>query len=183
MRKLYREKLKDIIIDHVYHYCFNEVIQKIEGDNIILKVDVDSNINEDPVLKSALNEILKSTGRKELKYETRNTLYCNIIEGVEVQKSFMDRLLSQGFKKSNILNTRIENAIVELIHKSYLARNQPLDKEVTLTQKGLNHYNSGLSFEKQYIEGRNGRIALIISIISITIAALAFLLTLKNKNP
>jgi len=183
MRKLYCERLKDIIIDHVYHYCFNEVIKKIEGDSIKLGVDADTNINEDPVLKSALDQILKSKGPKELKYETRDTRYCNIIEGIEVQKSFMDRLLSQGFKKSNMLNTRIENAIVELIHKSYLARNQPITKEITLTQKGLNHYNTGLSFEKLYIEGRNGRIALIISIISITIAVLAFLLTLIKTNP
>lgn len=182
MRILLKERLKDIIIDHVYHYCFNEKIKKLEGDNINLNIDVEADINDDPVTKSAYEQILKSKEKLNFRFETRNTIYCSIIEGNAVHKSFMERLLAQGFVKSDKLASQIEDSVTELVHKSYLTRNQPISNELSLTQKGINHYNTGLSFERLFTEGRIARTALIVSIISIILSIVAFLFNLRNND-
>jgi len=174
MKKKLKERLKDIIIDHIYHYCYNEIVRKIESDDVKLTLDVESKIENDSVLKSIYDDIIKSKGPIKMFYDTRDKTHCKVIEGNTVHKSFTDRLLAQSFKKSDKLNLYIEEALTYLIHRSYISRNQPIESEVTLTQKGINHYTSGGSFEDKYVKGRNAGIALIISIISIVIAICAF---------
>jgi hypothetical protein len=182
MKKKFKERLKDIIIDHIYHYCYNEIVRKIKGDNAQMTFDVESKIEDDSVLKKIYDEILKSSSSIKMFYDARNQSYCKVVDGVIVQKSFMERLLAQGFKKSERLNLDIEEALTFLVHRSYITRNQPIENEVSLTQKGINHYTSGNSFEDKFIKGRNAKIALIISIISIAIAFCAFLISLFNNN-
>ena len=182
MKKRQKERLKDIIIDHIYDYCYNEVVKKIKGDSANITLDAHSKIEDDPLLQSIFDNLIKPSKSIKMVHDKRNENYCKVIEGNVVHKSFMDKLLSQGFNKSKKLNEQIETALNFLVYRSYLARNLPIQIEFTLTPKGINHYTSGRSFEELYIKERNTRIALTISIISIFIAFCAFAYNLISKG-
>ena len=171
------ERLKDIIIDHIYHYCYNEIVKKIKGDSASITLDSSSRLDDDPVLKSIYENMIKTSKSFSFSYATRDVTYCKVIEGEVVLKSFMDKLRSSGFKKGPRLHIHIKKALDFLLHRSYILQNQPIDTEYALTQKGLNHYDEGKSFEESYLQGRNARTALIISIISITLAIIVFALS------
>lgn len=147
MRKRLKERLKDIIIDHINDYCYNEVVQKIEGGTASLTLDAGSKIKDDPVLQPFYDFKIKSQGPIKMYFTVRNATHCQVIEGNMILKSFSEKLLSQGFKKSDKLSTFIEDALKTLVHRSYLARNLPKKVEFALTHKGINHYTSGRSFE------------------------------------
>jgi hypothetical protein len=91
----------------------------------------------------------------------------------------METLKSQGYNQSDLHVIHIEKAIQFLVNRSYLRRNAPKETELALTQKGINHYSTGRSFEEIYIKGRNAAIALIISIISFVFSIFAFAKSFK----
>jgi hypothetical protein len=180
MKRRLKERLKDIIIDQIYHYCYNEVVLKIESDTLNVTLEAGNKLKDNPYIKELISKFIGSSDKAKMHYDTRNDTYCNLIEGREPLKSFMDRLIVQGYKRSENLHNNIENAIQFLVYRSYLKRNYPKTTELALTQKGINHYTTGRSFEDLYINGRNTGIALIISIISIVIAFCAFAISFRQ---
>jgi len=169
------ERLKDIIIDHVYDYCFNEIVMKIEGGGHKIELGGKSKIEDDPFMQD-IHEAIKKSGEYKAYYDKRNKKYCKIIEGEIVVKSFTDKLLYLGFEKSDTLHLEINEAIKFLKHRSYLSQNQPIDSEYSLTDKGLNHYLTGASFEDKYLQNQDSHQTRIISIVSLIVAIMAFLL-------
>jgi hypothetical protein len=73
------EKLKDILIDHVFDYGFNEVVKKVESPGINVTYDDPSQL-QDPVIKSLIDSAGKS-GNFKAYYSTRNKKYCKILHG------------------------------------------------------------------------------------------------------
>src|SRR5690606_18208672 len=116
-------------------------------------------------------------------YTTRDKEYCKVlINDDTVHKSLIKKLTTLGFRKGKRLYSRIEKAHDELIAKSYLVRNKPIENEVKLTEKGLRHYLDGKSFEDEYASRRNSLIAIGISIISTLIALIALFDRKQEKN-
>ena len=183
MRRKLKERLKDIIIDYIYHYCYNEVVKKIEGKTIKITLPEGSSTQDDPVLKSLIDYMMIPPTSVKMFHDVRNEAYCKLIEGDVVHKSFMDNLLSQGYKKSDKLSSHIEGTLNFLVNRSYLSRNLPVKTEYKLTPKGINHYNTGRSFEDIYIKGRHAFLGLIISIISIVIAVFALFINFILQHP
>lgn len=167
-----KERLKDILIDHVYDYCYNQIVQKIEGDGIKMTSEVPSLLNEETD-KIILDKLSKSKKIK-MYYETRQTKYCNIIlTKDDLHKSLLEKLKQLGFSKGKNLKSRVVETHNLLLNRSYFAKNQPIENEVRLTEKGIKHYLDGKSFEDEYISRRNSNIAIVISISSIIIAIIA----------
>jgi len=170
MRK--HNRLKDILINHVFDHCYNEVVQRIESPGINITFE-DPKELEDPVTKSLIDQA-KNSGQIRGYYTTRDKEYCKVlVNDVTVHKSLIKKLTSLGFRKGKRLYKRIEKAHDELIATSYLVRNKPIENEVKLTEKGLRHYLDGKSFEDEYAARRNSLIAIGISIISTLIALIA----------
>lgn len=170
MRK--HNRLKDILINHVFDHCYNEVIQRIESPGINITFE-DPKELEDPATKSFVDQV-RNSGQIRGYYTTRDKQYCKVlINDNTVQKSLIKKLTALGFRKGKRLYSRIENAHDNLIATSYLVRNKPIENEVKLTEKGLRHYLDGKSFEDEYATRRNSLIAIGISIISTLIALIA----------
>lgn len=168
------EKLKDILIDHVFDYGYNEVVQKVESPGINVTFDDPSQL-QDPVTKSLIESAVK-TGNFKAFYTTREKKYCKILLGENtVHRSLIIKLETLGYKKGKKLHGDIEKAQEQLVARSFLVRNNPIKEEVRLTEKGLKHYLEGKSFEDDYIQRRNSDIALVISVVSFFVALAAFI--------
>jgi hypothetical protein len=96
--------------------------------------------------------------------------YCRIADNISIKSNFLDRLERIGIERKHIRMTDIEKAIQFLNDRSYLSKNAPINYELTLTKKGLQHYENGLSFEQNYRDKYLVRQANTISFISIIIA-------------
>lgn len=168
-RKAKHNRLKDILINHVYDYGFNQVVQKIEGEGFSLSYE-DPTIPKSDFEKHLIVNALK-TGPFKAYYSTRDKEYCKVIEedGI-LHKELVNKLLESNFQKNDMLFKRVKKAHDELITESYLSRNNPVRKEVRLTPKGKKHYMDGLSFERVYRTRRIALNALWLSGISIIIA-------------
>jgi hypothetical protein len=175
MKSQLKERLKDIIIDHVYDYCFNEVVMKIEGGGNKIELGRGSKVEDDPFMQ-VIHENIKKSGEYKAYYDKRNKKYCKIIEGKNIFKSFTDKLVYLGFEKSDTLHLEINEAIQFLLHRSYLSHNQPIESEYSLTDKGLNHYLTGASFEDKYLQNQDSHQTRLISVISLVVAIAAILL-------
>ena len=173
--KTKNERIKDILIDHVYDYCYNEKIQKLEGDGIKLEYE-DPKLLEEPSMKILAEQIMKS---KKIKgyFGIRETEYCQIMSDDKlIHSSLSKKLKFSGFKKSKKLEKNIIKATDFLIARSFFSRNNPIKTEVRLTEKGLRHYLEGKSFEDNYTNYRHSNIGIMISIISIIIATIAIIM-------
>ena len=107
--KAKKERIKDILVDHVYDYCYNEKVQKLEGDGIKLEYE-DPKLLEESSMKILVDQILKSTKIKGY-YEIRETEYCKIISDDRLIHSSLSRKLKfSGFKKSKNLEKNIIKA-------------------------------------------------------------------------
>ncbi len=167
-------RLKDILINHVFDYCNNEVVQRIESQNHIISFSDPKELEQDGT--KLLLELAKESGIKRAYYTTRDAAYCEVLVGKnELHKTLVDRLLALGFSKGRALYSSVEKAHNELIATSHLSRNKPIESQVKLTEKGLRHYLDGKSFEDQFAARRNSIVALVISMVSalIAVAALA----------
>lgn len=170
MRKFNR--LKDILVDHVFDYCFNEVVQKIESPGVNIIYDDPEGLDT-PAMKQVIDTALKSE-KFSGTYTVRNVKYCEIlVDNNTIHKSLSERLELLGFKKAKRLNKKIEKAQNHLIARSYLSRNKPIETKVKLTEKGLRHYLDGKSFEDEFTARRNSIIALVVSLISLLISGVA----------
>ncbi len=168
-------RLKDILINHVFDHCHNEVVQRIDSQTVNISFS-DSKELEEEGNKRLLDQA-KESGIKRAYYTTRDAVYCEVFVGKNVlHKTLVDRLLSLGFRKGRSLYIRVEKAHNELIATSHLARNKPIESEVKLTEKGLRHYLDGKSFEDEFASRRIAIFALVISLVSVVVAVIAICL-------
>ena len=79
MKKREQERLKDILIDHIYDFCFNEVVKKIEGDDDKLTLDVGMKIEDDPITSLLFNRIKKAKKIKAY-HASRNQTYYKVLQ-------------------------------------------------------------------------------------------------------
>lgn len=167
-----KERLKDLLIDHVYDYCYNEIVQRIEGDGNSLTFD-------DPALldlpeTARFVEKLRMAKQYRAYYTTRDDEFCQIVPNKEdLSLRLTKRLKNSGFKSGKKMINQVLKAQNELISKSYFSEGNPIKSKIKLTEKGLRHYLDGKSFEDDYINRRNSNIAIVISVFSIIIAILA----------
>jgi len=109
MKKYKRERLKDILIDHVFDFCFHEIVHKIESKNIKLAYDNPEH-EYDPEIRSFIQDALK-TGYVKSYFSPRETEYFTILIDEDiVYKGLTDKLLNLGFIKGPKLFGEIENA-------------------------------------------------------------------------
>lgn len=176
LRDRQRARLKDVIIDYVYYYCFDQKVLRIRthsGD--VFSYDTRELAKNDPLLEHFKGNV------KRIGSETRNSEYCKILLGEpKVHEALTRRLLTLGFKKSKSLYKELEESIDYLVAGSYLVRDFDEPQKVKLSEKGLKHYKDGNSFEKSHVGSSNTNKALIISLCSIAIALLTLMLKLSD---
>lgn len=153
MDKKHIERLKDIIIDYTYDYCFAEKICVIEGGGHRLTYDVDQKLDKD----DPLYKMIVGSENASFKYETRNAEYCEIIKRTDdnnfsILQKFRKRAERQGILTKSLSQFSKEtiDAIQHLCDKSFLVRDQPIDTKIKLSEKGLKHYENRDSFEYIY---------------------------------
>ncbi|WP_282019188.1 hypothetical protein [Salegentibacter mishustinae] len=169
-----KERIKDILIDHVYDFCNNEIIQKMEGGGNSLTYDDPVHL-KDPETK-VIAEYIKKSKDLKLHYTTRNEEFCEIITKPDyLHSTLIKKLLNSGFSKGKNLHKNVVEAQDFLVARSYFAKGNPIKSKVKLTEKGIKHYLDGKSFEDNYINRRNSNIAIVISLASILIAIIAIL--------
>lgn len=166
-----QNRLRDILIDHVFDYCNNEVVNKIESPGITILFDNAKDL-EDPFTKHLVEKAIESGDMKNY-FGVRNSEFCKILVGKSVHQSLMQKLEILGFRKSNRLSKEIHRAEENLVARSYLVRNKPVENEVRLTEKGLKHYLDGRSFENSFLSRRNSIIAIVISVTSAIISIIS----------
>lgn len=167
-----KERIKDILIDHVYDYCNNEIVQRMEGGGHTITYD-DPRHLKDPATE-AIADLIKKSKNAKLNYTTRNVEFCEIITSPDyVHSTLIEKLLKSGFSKGKGLYRNVVEAQNFLVARSYFIRGNPIKNKVKLTEKGVKHYLDGKSFEDDYINRRNSNIAIIISIGSAIIALIA----------
>jgi hypothetical protein len=163
------EKIKDAIIDYIYDYCFVDKVKFLEGDNLKLQVDPDSNFDDDDVIKSLKDSAIRSGSPLSYGFRKRTNEYCKLSdEGVH--KRFLDKIEGIGISRNMVQKKDIDRIIQFLCDSSYLRRDAPIAEHLILTKKGINHYESGLSFLNRYQRNSQVRKASRRSIISIIIA-------------
>ena len=153
MYKGNRERVKDIIIDYIYDYCFTEKVRVLEGGDRRMTCDVDQDWDKEYPLYKMIIE----SGDARVKYGTREVGYCEIINRTDdndfsILQKFRERAERQGIvtKPSIQFSKDTINAIQDLCDKSFLTRDQPIDTKVKLSEKGLKHYENRDSFEHIY---------------------------------
>lgn len=183
MKRRNKERLKDVIIDHIYNRCYNDVIRILEGEigNVAL---ADSATSEDDLfLRKIYDNLIRPSVSVRMFHDIRNATKCRITVGEIIESSFQEELHALGYSKGKELNGHVFEALNYLVNRSFLAGNLNVTSEYALTPKGLNHYSSGRSFEDLYIKEKKSRIALMVSIVSILIALGAIALNLINTTP
>ncbi|WP_148264592.1 hypothetical protein [Christiangramia forsetii] len=169
-----KERIKDILIDHVYDFCNNEIVQKMEGGGNSLTYDDPVHL-KDPETK-VIAEYIKKSKDLKLYYTTRNDEFCEIITKPDyLHSTLIKKLLNSGFSKGKNLHKNVVKAQDFLVARSYFIKGNPIKSKVKLTEKGIKHYLDGKSFEDDYINRRNSNIAIVISLASILIAIIAIL--------
>jgi hypothetical protein len=168
-------RLKDILINHVFDHCHNEVVQRIDSQTVNISFSNPKELDEEG--NKRLLDQAKESGIKRAYYTTRDAVYCEVlVRKTELYKTLVDRLQTLGFGKGKSLFDRIEKAHNELIATSHLARNKPIESQVKLTEKGLRHYLDGKSFEDEFASRRIAIFALVISLVSVVVAVIAIYL-------
>ena len=174
MYKKDKVKIKDTILNFVFDYSNNQKVKIFEGGGFKISVDPEVKIQDDEVLNSVFEKIKRSENSKGY-YDTRKGEYCILIdEDGSVPKVFLDSLEKSGVKKRDVSPQLLEKIVEDLVRESYLKRDQPIPRKVNLTEKGVNFYLGGNSFEEQYKEQFRSKWAFRISVISIVIAVLSF---------
>ena len=176
MCKKKNERIKDIIIDHIFDYCYNDIVHKAEGGGISLSAESGEQLG-DPVMKS-LDDAARDSGNYKNYFGPREVEYCTVLVREDtIHKAFSEKLQVLGIKKSKTLYRKIISAHSFLLARSYISKSKPIESKVKLTEKGLRHYLDGKSFEEAFVVRRNSNIALVVSFISIALAITAFVLS------
>lgn len=142
MKKKLNERLKDCVLDHTFVMGYEKMFQRVE-------------VNQDgtrmwygPIEKKFVR-LFKDDKRDELEPNLRSRL---------------------DHRKLKVDAKAINACLVDLIVKGYLVEGAPIHEEYGLTVKGVNHYQTGRSFEELYLKDRMARVAFWISIGSAFIA-------------
>lgn len=174
MRTKTTERLKDIIIDHIYSYCYDEIARTIEGEKA-----EENYPGDDPDLQKIYDTFIKPSGEIRIFHDVRRATHCRVIVDKAIEPSLAGKLVSQGYSNNGGMTRKVEKALEFLVNRSYLIKKYPANSEYTLTTKGVEHYSSGRSFEEQYSAGRDAKIALTFSVVSIIAAAAAIAMNLQ----
>ncbi len=167
-----RERIKDVLIDHVYDFCFNEVVQRIEGGGMKLTYDDPVHLKDEAT--AVLLDQIKKSNKIKAYFTTRETEYCEILtEPDYLHSTLIKKLKFSGFSKGKVLLKEVLKAQEFLLARSYFASNKPIKTRVKLTEKGLRHYLDGKSFEDNYVNRRNSNLAIVVSAFSLIIALIA----------
>lgn len=175
MRTKTKERLKDIIIDHIYSHCYNEIARTVLGE----KTDEDQP-GYDPDLQGIYDTFIRTSGEVRILQDLRRATHCRVIVDKAIEPLLAEKLVSQGYSTNGRMTRKVEDALQYLVTRSYLIKKYPANSEYTLTRKGIEHYSSGRSFEESYMEGRYAKIALTFSIVSVGAAAAAIALSLPH---
>jgi hypothetical protein len=183
MKRINKERLKDIIIDHIYNRCYNDVVKIIEAEIGDAPLAESATSEDDLFLRKIHDNLIRPSVSVRMFHDIRNATKCRITVGELIESSFAEQLQELGYKKGKELNDQVFDALNYLVNRSFLVRNLPVISEYALTPKGLNHYSSGRSFEDLYLKEKKSRIALVVSIVSILIALGAIALNIINTSP
>ncbi|HLN56539.1 MAG TPA: hypothetical protein VK207_11135 [Bacteroidales bacterium] len=173
MRTRTKERLKDIIIDHIYSHCYEEIARKMEGDH------EEKFPGDDPDLQNIYDTFIKSSGEVRIFHDLRRAIHCRVIVDKSIEPLLAEKLSTEGYSKNGRMTKKVQSVLQYLVARSYLIKRYPANSEYTLTAKGIEHYTSGRSFEESYREGRDVKVALVVSVVSFFSAALAIALNLQ----
>lgn len=173
MRTRTKERLKDIIIDHVYSHCYEEVARKMEGDQ------EEQFPGDDPDLQKIYDTFIKPSGEVRIFHDLRRAIHCRVIVDKSIEPLLAEKLASDGYPKNGRMTRKVEDVLQFLVTRSFLIKRYPANSEYTLTAKGIEHYTSGRSFEESYREGRDVKVALAFGVVSFFAAAFAIALHLQ----
>lgn len=82
MDKKHRERLKDIIIDYIYDYCFAEKVRAMEGGGHQMTCDVDQEFDKEfPIYK-----MIVGSENASYKYGARGVEYCKLMNETDNDK-------------------------------------------------------------------------------------------------
>lgn len=174
MRTRSKERLKDIIIDHIYSHCYDEIARTLDGEN-----PAEMHPGDDPELQKIYDTFVKPSGEVRIYNDLRRATHCRVIVDKAIQPAVAGKLASEGYKNGNRLTKQVDDALTYLVNRSYLIKKYPANSEYTLTPKGIEHYSSGRSFEESFNAGRATLVALTVSIISVMAAAAAIAMNLE----
>ena len=177
MKQIDQEKIKDIIIDYIYDFLYQDKVKIIKSDSVNITVDPNYDIKKDELLSSLLKSAVNS-GKFKMYYGEREVSYCELVTSEGVHHEFLNRVERLGFERNKVNLELIISLIQELCDRGFVVRNQPKTDELKLSEKGLNHYKSGNSFEQKFIEYQEVRRANRISKIAIWVAGITALITL-----
>ncbi|GEM_PF-3505374 len=147
MKKKLKERLKDCVLDHIFVTGYEKIFQRVE-------------MNQD---------------RTRMWYGPMEKKFVRLFEDDKrdkLESNLIDRL------KHRELSVKIEDVkdcLIELIVKGFVVEGAPVHEEYGLTVKGINHYQTGRSFEELYLKDRMARIAFRISIGSALVALISAL--------
>lgn len=147
LRRRYKERLKDVIIDHIYVMGFEKIHR-----------------NE----RSGPEGYKSSFGPRESKFIE---IYSSDKRD-DFTRSLHIRLFHRGIQVSP---KSLNNRLIELLNKGYIVEGVPMHWSFGLTAKGLVHYSEGRSFEDSFRKNRLSKIALWISIPAAIIAIISLL--------
>lgn len=173
MRTRSSERLKDIIIDHIYSHCYDEIAKTLDGENS------EMHPGDDPELQKIYDTFVKTSGEVRIYNDLRRATHCRVIVDKAIQPAVAEKLVSEGYKNNGRLTKQVSEALNYLVTRSYLIKKYPANSEYTLTPKGIEHYSSGRSFEESYNAGWKATVALTFSIISVMAAAAAVVMNLQ----
>lgn len=174
MRTKSKERLKDIIIDHIYSHCYDEIARTLDGED-----PAERHTGDDPELQKIYNTFVKPSGEVRIYNDLRRATHCRIIVDKAIQPAVAEKLASEGYKNNSRMTSQVSDALTYLVNRSYLIKKYPANSEYTLTPKGIEHYSSGRSFEQSYNAQRTSYVALTVSIISVMTAAAAIAMNLE----
>lgn len=174
MRTSSKERLKDIVIDHIYSHCYDEISRRIEGAD-----DMDKYPGDDPDLQKIYDTFIKPSGEVRIFHDLRRAIHCRVIVDRSIEPLLAEKLSVQGYSNNGKMTKMMEEVLQFLVTRSYLMKRYPANSEYALTAKGVEHYTSGKSFEESYREGRDAKMALAFSIVSVFAAAFAIALNLQ----
>jgi hypothetical protein len=175
--QIQQEKIKDVIIDYIFDFLYQDRVQFIKSDNINISVGPNYEINKDILLSTLIKSAIDS-GSFNMYYGEREVNYCELVSAQGVHHEFLNRIERLGYLRTEITLEIITSLVQELCDKGYIVRNQPKSSELKLSKKGVNHYENGNSFEQKFIQYQEVKEANKLSKRAIWISGLTLLITL-----
>jgi hypothetical protein len=173
MNAKYTEELKDAIIDQLYDYLNLTKFKIIKTSGGIYSSSPELNIMDNPEFAKKINSEEFESG-----YYKSGKEYCRLLTAKGPQSGLMTKLRNR--KVPELEMATIQDAVDFLISTGYVVQNQPVTHELKLSPKGINHFEKGLSFSKDYFNQTVVRNSDRRSWISLIIAALSVIIAIAN---